>query len=42
LTIITVDSFFIDRTPVTNRAFREFVNTTGYVTVAKQKPGRAI
>jgi len=40
LTIITVDSFFIDRTPVTNRAFREFV--TGYVTVAKQKPGRAI
>ena len=28
----TVDGFWIDRTPVTNRQFRKFVNATGYVT----------
>jgi formylglycine-generating enzyme len=35
---VTVDSFRIDRTPVTNREFLRFVNATGYVTVAEQKP----
>jgi formylglycine-generating enzyme len=35
---VTVDAFFIDRTPVTNRAFRKFVNATGYVTFAEIKP----
>jgi formylglycine-generating enzyme required for sulfatase activity len=34
----TVDGFFIDPTPVTNRAFRQFINATGYITVAEQKP----
>ncbi|MDA9401813.1 formylglycine-generating enzyme family protein [Bradyrhizobium sp. CCBAU 45389] len=29
---VTVDGFWIDRTPVTNRQFRKFVNATGYVT----------
>lgn len=31
---VTVDGFWIDRTPVTNRQFRKFVHATGYVTVA--------
>ncbi|HEY1545808.1 MAG TPA: formylglycine-generating enzyme family protein [Xanthobacteraceae bacterium] len=35
---VTVDGFFIDRTPVTNRAFRRFVNATGYVTLAEIQP----
>jgi formylglycine-generating enzyme required for sulfatase activity len=35
---VTVDSFWIDRTPVTNRQFREFVRATGYVTMAEKKP----
>jgi formylglycine-generating enzyme len=35
---VTVDRFWIDRTPVTNRAFRKFVNATGYVTFAELKP----
>jgi formylglycine-generating enzyme required for sulfatase activity len=35
---VTVDGFWIDRTPVTNRQFRKFVNTTGYVTFAEQVP----
>ncbi|MDQ8729237.1 formylglycine-generating enzyme family protein [Bradyrhizobium sp. LHD-71] len=35
---VTVDGFWIDRTPVTNRGFRKFVNATGYVTVAETKP----
>jgi formylglycine-generating enzyme len=26
---VTVDGFWIDRTPVTNRQFRKFVNATG-------------
>jgi formylglycine-generating enzyme required for sulfatase activity len=36
---VTVDGFWIDRTPVTNRAFREFVDATGYVTFAELPPG---
>jgi formylglycine-generating enzyme required for sulfatase activity len=35
---VTVDGFWIDRTPVTNREFLRFVTATGYVTVAEQKP----
>src|SRR5262245_56977101 len=35
---VTVDGFWIDRTPVTNREFRRFVNATGYVTFAEIKP----
>jgi formylglycine-generating enzyme required for sulfatase activity len=35
---VTVDSFRIDSTLVTNRQFRRFVNATGYVTLAERKP----
>ena len=35
---VTVDGFWIDRTPVTNREFRKFINATGYVTFAEIKP----
>ena len=35
---VTIDSFWIDHTPVTNRDFRKFVNTTGYVTLAEIVP----
>ena len=35
---VQVDGFYIDRTPVTNRQFKEFVKATGYVTVAEQVP----
>ena len=35
---VTVSPFWIDRTPVTNRQFREFVQATGYVTVAEVAP----
>jgi formylglycine-generating enzyme required for sulfatase activity len=33
---VAVDGFWMDRTPVTNRQFRRFVEETGYVTVAEQ------
>src|SRR6266702_8158609 len=32
---VTVDGFWMDRTPVTNRQFRKFVEATGYVTFAE-------
>ena len=32
----SVDSFWLDRTPVTNRQFVSFVDETGYVTVAER------
>src|SRR5262249_16429932 len=32
---VSVSAFWIDRTPVTNRDFRRFVNATGYVTFAE-------
>ncbi|WP_233206069.1 formylglycine-generating enzyme family protein [Cryobacterium sp. N19] len=32
----TVDTFVLDRSPVTNRQFADFVDSTGYVTVAEQ------
>ena len=35
---VTVDGFFIDRTPITNRLFKEFVRATGHVTVAEIVP----
>jgi sulfatase modifying factor 1 len=33
---VTVDGFWIDRHPVTNRQFTEFVRATGHVTTAEQ------
>jgi formylglycine-generating enzyme required for sulfatase activity len=35
---VTVDAFWMDRTPVTNRDFRKFVDATGYVTFAEIRP----
>jgi formylglycine-generating enzyme required for sulfatase activity len=35
---VTVDGFWIDRAPVTNRQFRTFVEATGHVTVAEKAP----
>jgi len=35
---VTVGGFWMDRTPVTNQQFREFVEATGYVTVAEIAP----
>jgi formylglycine-generating enzyme required for sulfatase activity len=35
---VSVDAFWIDTTPVTNRQFRAFVNETGYVTFAEIAP----
>jgi formylglycine-generating enzyme required for sulfatase activity len=36
--MVNVDRFWIDRTPVTNRQFKEFVRTTGHVTFAELAP----
>src|ERR1700760_2397796 len=35
---VTVDGFWIDATPVTNRQFTEFVRATGHVTFAEIAP----
>ena len=35
---VTVDGFWIDRTPVTNRQFKQFVKATGHVTFAEIAP----
>src|SRR5271154_2547312 len=35
---VSVDGFWIDRTPVTNREFRTFVNATDYITFAEISP----
>jgi formylglycine-generating enzyme required for sulfatase activity len=35
---ITVDGFWIDRFPVTNREFRQFIEASGYVTFAEIAP----
>src|SRR5579859_262880 len=35
---VTIDTFWIDATPVTNRQFREFVRATGHVTFAEIAP----
>jgi formylglycine-generating enzyme len=37
---VTVDGFWMDRTPVTNGEFRKFVNVTGYVTFVEIRPTR--
>src|SRR5262249_44620466 len=35
---VTVDAFWMDRTPVTNAEFRKFIEATGYVTEAEIAP----
>ena len=35
----SIDDFWIDRAPVTNRHSKQFVRVTGYVTFAKTAPG---
>src|ERR1700730_18098591 len=35
---VTVDEFWMDRAPVTNRQFKEFVKATRYVTFAEIPP----
>jgi formylglycine-generating enzyme len=35
---VSVDGFWIDRTPVTNRQFKQFVRATGHVTFAEIPP----
>jgi formylglycine-generating enzyme len=35
---VRVDGFWIDRRPVTNREFQDFVEATGYVTYAEIPP----
>src|SRR5579884_2064948 len=35
---VSVDGFWIDRTPVTNRQFKNFVRATGHVTFAETVP----
>ncbi len=35
---VRVDGFWIDRTEVTNTAFKKFVDATGYITVAERVP----
>jgi formylglycine-generating enzyme required for sulfatase activity len=37
---VTVDAFWMDRTPVTNRQFKAFVRATGHVTSAQIVPER--
>jgi len=36
--LVTVDGFWMDRTPVTNAQFAQFVDATRYVTIAERKP----
>ncbi|HKA29118.1 MAG TPA: SUMF1/EgtB/PvdO family nonheme iron enzyme, partial [Candidatus Binatia bacterium] len=38
---VSVDGFWMDRTPVTNRQFRRFVEDTGYTTFAEIAPDPA-
>jgi hypothetical protein len=38
---VTVDGFWIDRAPVTNRQFRDFAGATGHVTFAEIPPDPA-
>ena len=38
---VTVDGFWMDRTPVTNEAFQAFVTETGHVTFAEVAPAAA-
>ncbi|MEK6320581.1 MAG: formylglycine-generating enzyme family protein [Acidobacteriota bacterium] len=36
--LVTVEGYWIDRTPVTNSQFAQFVKATGYVTIADRRP----
>lgn len=36
--LVTVDGFWMDKTPVTNAEFEKFVKATGYVTIAERQP----
>jgi formylglycine-generating enzyme len=36
--LVTVDGYWIDKTPVTNTEFEKFVQATGYVTIAERTP----
>ena len=38
---VVVDGFWIDRTPVTNRQFKQFVRATGHITTAEVAPAPA-
>src|SRR5277367_263609 len=38
---VSVDEFWIDRTPVTNRQFKAFVKATGHITTAQIVPDPA-
>src|SRR5215467_772888 len=35
---VRVDAFWMDKTVVTNAQFRQFVEATGYITIAERKP----
>jgi formylglycine-generating enzyme required for sulfatase activity len=37
---VTIDGFWMDRTEVTNAAFKKFADATGYLTVAERTPKR--
>nr|WP_092496777.1 formylglycine-generating enzyme family protein [Faunimonas pinastri] len=39
---VRVDGFWMDRTPVTNRQFADFVAATGYRTIAERQPDPAL
>jgi formylglycine-generating enzyme len=36
--LVTVDGFWMDKTPITNAQFEKFVKATGYKTIAELKP----
>lgn len=36
--LVAVDGFWMDRTPVTNAQFEQFVKATGYSTIAERRP----
>ena len=38
---VAVDGFWIDRDPVTTRRFAEFIDATGYTTLAERPPDPA-
>ncbi len=37
---VTIDGFWMDRTEVTNAAFKKFADATGYLTIAERTPKR--
>jgi len=37
---VTIDGFWMDRTEVTNAAFKKFVDASGYLTIAERTPKR--